>query len=158
MTIGVNGNDYDWGSITFKTGNQIFDAFTKISYGDKRTRTKGYGAGKHRAPTHRGRGKYEIDPVKVTGYTYELQAFRAALAAEASDGVSYGNVEFEIIVQYEENGVLHQVEIERCVWFEDAAAHDESSTDPLTEEVSFDPMRLSRDGLTLFDSSEGAPQ
>lgn len=156
MTIGVNGNDYDWGSITLKTDGQLFDAFTKVAYGDKRTRTKGYSAGRHHAPTHRGNGKYEIDPVKVTGYKYELQNFRAALAAQTPDGVSYGNVEFEMIIQFEESGVLQQVEIERCVWFEDAAAHEENA-DPLQEEVSFDPMLIRRNGLTLFDSSDGAP-
>jgi len=156
MTINVNGNDVSWGSITVKTGGEIFDGFSKIAYGDKRTRGKGYSAGRHHAPTHRSSGKYEIDPVKVTGYKEELQRLRAKLAAQANDERSYGNVEFEVQVQFEEAGILHQIDIHRCVWFEDAAAHEDSE-DPLQEEVSWDPMRLERDGLCLYDATEGAP-
>lgn len=155
--ISVNGVDYSWGSITFKCNGAIFSGFTKISYGDKRTRTKGYSAGRHHAPTHRSNGKYEVDPSKVTGYKDELQALRAWLALQSPDGVSYGNVEFQGVIQFEERDKLHQIDLVDLVWFEDSAAHEESP-DLLMEEVSFDPMRILRDGLCLFDASEGAPQ
>lgn len=155
--ISVNGVDYSWGSIVFKCNGAVFSGFTKIAYSDKRTRTKGYSAGKHQAPTHRSRGKYEADPVKVTGYLDELQAFRAWLAQQSADGISYGNVEFQGCIQYEERDVLHQVDLVDLVWFEESAAHEENA-DLLMQEVSFDPMRILRDGLTLFDATNGIPQ
>lgn len=160
--ISINGVDYSWGSITFKCNGAVFGGFTKISYSDKRTRTKGYSAGAHHAPTHRSRGKYEVDPCKVTGYKDELQSLRDWLAAQSADGVSYGNVEFQGILQFEEpqrggGTKLRQVDLVDLVWFEDSSANEESP-DLLMEEVSFDPMRILRDGKTLFDATEGIPQ
>jgi len=157
MTIGVNGNDFSWGSIVFKVDGELFDGFTKISYSHKRTRTKGYSAGRHHAPTHRSSGKYEPDQVKVTGYKSEIATLRAALARRSASGTSYGNVEFEGVVQFEESNEFHQDDLSRLTWSEEGVDHEEN-TDLLTEEITFDTMGIKRDGLTLYDDTDGAPQ
>lgn len=155
--VRINGNQFSWGSIQMKIAGERYHGFTAIAYGDKRERVKAYGMGRHHAPRGRSRGKYSTDPVKVTGWKSSLQALREALAALAFDGVSYGDVEFDIVVQYTEADESPiTVEIERCVWTSNPTSEDESP-DPLKEEAEFDCMLIRRNGLVLFDSSEGSP-
>lgn len=160
--IRVNGNVYSWGSLILKIGGERFSGFNSISYGDKRERVKGYGMGRHQAPRSRSRGKYSTDPVKLAGPPGSANEIRAMLAALSSDGVSYGDVEFEIALQYVEPSVdgggetPMNIQIERCVIVADTATHEEGS-DPLKEEIEIDCMLIRRNGLTLFDSSQGSP-
>lgn len=155
--IRVNGNEMSWGSIKVKVGNELITGFTEISYGDKRERVKGYGMGRHHAPRSRTSGKYTVDPVKLKGYKASVQALRAALAAQAADGKSYGNVEAQIIVQaIETDETPLNVEINRCVVASDASSHTESA-DPLMDDLELDAMSIRRNGLSLFDATEGAP-
>jgi hypothetical protein len=155
--IRVNGNMHSWGSIIVKIDGDRFYGFNSISYGDKRERVKGYGMGRHQAPRGRSRGKYTTDPVKLGGPKSTIQALRAQLAARASDGKSYGDVEFEIVTQYVESGETPMtVEIERCVITANIT-NDEEGPDPLKDEVEIDCMLIRRNGLTLFDGSQESP-
>lgn len=151
--IGVNGNDYSWGHITFKVDGERFSGFFKISYSHKRTRTKGYADGKAHKPTHRSSGKYEVDAVKVSGYKDEIAQLREALANKAGSG-SYGDAEFEGVVEFESPTGFRYDELERLTWAEEGLDHGEE-TDLLTEEISFDCMGIKRDGLTLYADESG---
>ncbi len=112
---------------------------------------------RHQAPRGRSRGKYTVEPVKLTGWKGSIQTLREALAALSQDGISYGDVEFEIVVQYVDSGEAPMtVEIERCVWAGNSSS-DEEGPDPLKEEIEIDCMLIRRNGLVLFDSSEGSP-
>lgn len=155
--IRVNRNQISWGSIIFKVDSERFTGFTSISFSDKRERVKAYGMGRHHAPRGRSRGKYTIEPVKVVGWKGSVAALRAGLAARAADGKSYGDVECQIVVQYVDTGeVPLTVEIDRCVWSSNASSEEEGP-DPLKEEIEFDAMLIRRNGLVLFDASEGEP-
>jgi hypothetical protein len=155
--IRVNGNQFNWGSIIAKVDGERFYGFTGITYADKRERVKAYGMGRHQAPRGRSRGKYTTEAVKLTGWTGSVQELRAKLATLASDGVSYGDVEFEMTVQYIETGEqpMH-VELERCVISGNSTSNEEGA-DPMKEEVEIDVMLIRRNGLTLFDSRQGSP-
>lgn len=156
--IRVNGNIVSWGSITIKFDGERYYGFTSVSYADKRERVKAYGMGRHQAPRGRTRGKYSTDPVKLGGPKSSIQALRAALAAKSADGISYGDVEFQTVVQYVETdeAEAQTVEIEDCVWMSNSSSEEESP-DPLKEEIELDCMKIRRNGLVLFDSTEGAP-
>jgi hypothetical protein len=155
--IRVNGNILSWGSIKIKIAGEPYYGFNSLSYADKRERVKVYGMGKHQAPRGRSRGKYSTDPVKLGGPKASVQQLREALAAKSTDGVSYGDVEFEIIGSYYESNELPiLVQIERCVIVGNSASEEEGA-DPLKEELEIDCMKIYRNGLTLFDSSAGAP-
>jgi hypothetical protein len=95
--------------------------------------------------------------VKLTGWKASIQELRAALAARAPDGISYGDVEFEIAVQYIEEGEqpMH-VAIERCVITGNSSS-DEEGADPLKEELEINCMLIRRNGLVLFDAVQGGP-
>jgi len=150
----VNGNQISWGSIVLKLDQERFTGFTAISFGDKRERVKAYGMGRAHAPRGRSRGKYTIEPVKLTGWKESVQIFRQALANKAPDLQSYGDIEFQIMVQYIEPSEAEiDIEIERCVWMTNTS-NDEENPDPLKEEVEFDAMLIRRNGLLLFDNSE----
>lgn len=154
----VNGNIVSWGSVIVKINGERFHGFTSVSYNDKRERVKAYGMGKHQAPRGRSRGKYSTDPVKLAGPKSTFQAMRKALAALSSDGISYGDVEFQIVVQYVETDESESqtVELEDAVWMSNGS-NEEESPDPLKEECEFDIMKIRRNGLVLFDASEGSP-
>lgn len=160
--IRVNGNAFSWGSIVLKLDGERFYGFTGITYADKRERVKGGSLGRHQAPTRRSRGKYTTDPVKLTGWKSSIQAFRLGLALRSGNRLSYGDVEFETLVQYVESQDSSElpmdVQITRCVWAGNSAT-DEESADPLKEEIEIDPMLIIRNGLTLFDSmsADGSP-
>lgn len=155
--IRINGSQHSWGSIVLKLDGDRYYGFTAISYADKRERVKAYGMGRHHAPRGRSRGKYTTEPVKLTGWKSSIQALRAALAARAADGVSYGDVEFEIAVQYVEEGEQPMnVAIERCVIVGNSSS-DEESADPLKEEIEIDCMLIRRNALVLFDAAQGSP-
>lgn len=153
----VNGNIFSWGSIVLKAGNERFTGFNAISYADKRERVKVYGMGRHQAPRGRTRGKYSVDPVKLSGPKDSTRDFRRFLAQQAADGISIGDVVFQIVVQFVEPGEATQtVVIDRCVLTGDSSSHEEGS-DPLKDEFEFDAMLITRNKYTLFDSSKGAP-
>jgi hypothetical protein len=155
--VRINGNQQSWGSIVLKIDGDRYYGFTGITYGDKRERVKSYGMGRHQAPRGRSRGKYSTDPVKLTGWKASIQTLREALAAKSANGLSYGDVEFEIVIQFIETGDNPQtVEIARCVFVGNSTS-DEESADSLKEEIEIDCMAIRRNGLTLFDSEQGSP-
>ncbi len=157
--IRVNGNIYSWGSIVVKVDGERFHGFTSISYADKRERAKVYGLGKHQAARGRTRGKYTTEAVKLKGPLETTSALRKALAKQSPDGKSYGDYEFEIVVQYVEdlsNQEPHTDVLEECVYTGTNSAPEEGS-DAVSEELECDTMKIKRNGMYLFDASEGKP-
>lgn len=152
--IRVNQNVYSWGSIEIKVADETFSGFTAVKYGDKRTRTKIYGQGKAHAPRGRSRGKYETSDGSLKGAKSTIQALRAKLASLSADGVSYGDVEFPIVINYVESDETPiTVDLLRCV-LTGGDTQEEENPDPLQEEIGIDYMYVKRNGLTLFDNSE----
>lgn len=155
--IRVNGNLYSWGSIKLKIGGELFYGFNSISYADKRERVKGYGMGRHHSPRGRSSGKYSTEPVKLGGPKDTIAALLRDLAKLAPDGKSFGNVNFQILVSYVEPGQDGiTVEIDDCV-ITSISSSDEENADPKATEVEIDCMRIRRNGLSLYDQTEGAP-
>jgi hypothetical protein len=151
----INNAAYSWGSISLKVADEQFTGFTALKYGDKRTRTKLWGMGKHHAPRARSRGKYEPADGSLKGPKSTVQALREKLASLASDGVSYGEVEFQVVANYvEPDETPITVELLRCV-ISSQDSNEEENPDLLQEEIGLDYMAVKRNGLTLYDSSGG---
>jgi hypothetical protein len=113
--------------------------------------------GRHQAPRGRSRGKYTPGAGKLGGPPSSIQALREKLASKAPDGDSYGNIEFLLTVQYIDDGerpIL--VELQQCVITGNDTSNEESA-DPLKEEIEIMPMRVLRNGKTLYDKSQGTP-
>lgn len=155
--IRVNGNLKSWGSLQFRVAGERIYGFTNVTFADKRERVKGYSMARHHAPYGRSAGKYSTDPVKVTGWADSVQALREAIAAQSADGLSYGNVLFQGLLQYIEPDESEiTVEFDRLVWTGNSATVEEAP-DPLKEDFELDVMFIRRNGLVLFDGSEGMP-
>lgn len=154
--IRVNGNQYSWGHIIFKLDGDLYTGFTSIGFADKRERVKAYGMGRAHAPRGRSGGKYSVEPVKVTGWKNSVQLLRAGIAAKAG-GKSFGNYEFQGLVQYIEPGSSEtpiSIDLDRLVWSANNAS-DEESADPLKEDFELDAMLIRWNGLVLADSQDG---
>ncbi len=149
----INGNALSWGSFVFKVDGEELHGFDSVNYGEKRTRTFGYGSGASHAPSRRSRGKYEIDPVKVRGFKNSVQALRAAIA-RASGSSSYGGTEFEFLIQgVELDEAPLTIEFHRCVWIASTGTIEETA-EIIKEEFEIQPMRILRNGLHLYDADE----
>ena len=152
----VNGAALSWGSLIAKADNERIEGWTSINYADKRERVKGTGMGPHQAPGRRSRGKYTVELVKVKGFKSSIAALRKYLA-NAAGGSSYGEYEFEFLLQgVEADETPIDVQIGRCCWSGDSSTHEENA-DLLQDEIEIDAMYIIRDGLTLFDGSQGSP-
>lgn len=155
--VRINGNIYSWGSITVKVAGEIYYGFTSITYADKRERTAVYGMGKHQAPRAKTRGKYSVDPVKLKGPKDSFDALRAQLASLSASGVSFGDFEFQITVQYVEDDETPITDtLNRCSYVGTSGSFEEGA-DAMMEEVEIFCMSILWNGLTLFDSTGGAP-
>ena len=153
--IRVNGNQHDFGSITLKINGEPFYGLSSIAYGQKRERSKTQGTGKHRAPRGRTRGKYSAS-ASIAGPVATMEAIRVGLAAASDDGKSYGDVEFELSVQYDEkDDTPITITVHECVVANEDASDDSGSADASEESWELDPMWIDKNGLTLFDNSEG---
>lgn len=152
-TVRVNGVQIGWPSISLKINGQAYTGLSAIEFGDKRERGFAWGMGRHGGPRGRPPGKYTPDPFVLTAWTSTAAAIRKDIAARATDGVSYGNVVCQIVLQYVEqtDGVV-TVEAQDAVLAEVSASNEEGP-DATSEKLTFQPMRVIRNGLTLFDSS-----
>jgi hypothetical protein len=156
--IRVNGNAYSWGSIRFKLDGERYFQISEITYADKRERVLFHGMGTHQAPTARSRGKYVPEPVKIKCLKETGANIRAALSAlNDTGGTSYGNAVFPMILQYAETqigGILKVTDVGffDCVYVGTNSTESEGP-DPLMEEIELQPMRIKRDGKTLYDDT-----
>jgi hypothetical protein len=149
--IRVNGNQHSWGSIVLKIAGENFYGFTDITYGDKLEKVLAYGMGKAHAPRGKSRGKYTPEPVKLTGFKGSAHELRTMLAKYSKTGKSYGNVNFQIVVEYIESGETPLViELMNCSIAGDSSNHSESA-DPLKDEIEVQPTYVKRNGMTLFE-------
>jgi hypothetical protein len=154
--IRINGNILSWGSIAVKIAGEFFYGFTSLSYGDKRERTYAYGMGRHQAPRAISRGKYTPDPIKLGGPKSTVQALRERLALFDAAGVNYGDVAFEIVASYFENDETPILVHATQCYITANSSSEEEGADPLKEEIEVMTMAIRRNGLSLFDQSQGA--
>lgn len=152
-TVRINGTQIGWASMSLKINGQSYTGITVIEFGDKLEAGFAYGMARHGGPRGRPPGKYTPDPFSITCWTSTGAAIRKDVAARASDGVSYGQVICSIILQYVEqtDGVV-QVEAQDARIAEISASNEEGP-DATNEKVVFSPMRIIRNGLTLYNSS-----
>lgn len=152
----INGVAMSWASITIKIADEDYYGVTEITYGDALEQTQGWGLGKHHAPTRKSRGKYTIENSKLKGYKSTIQEIRRALAA-LGGSTHYGNIDFQIVIQISEpDEDPITIELVDCSIVKNSSSHSEGA-DLLQEEIEVLPQKILRNGLTLFDTTEGSP-
>jgi hypothetical protein len=153
----VNGNLISWGSMTLKLGQERWTGVSEVSYGDKTELAKGYGSAPHQGPRGRSRGKYVPEAVKLKMFSDSAVELRRKLAALSADARSYGTVTFDGEVQFAEADLpAQQVTLVGLRVTSDMTTASEGS-EPVMVDIECDCMWVVRDGLTMFDSSQGYP-
>lgn len=156
----INGNAYSWSSVVIKVDGQRYYGITAITFNDKLEVGYGYGQGRHFAPLARTQGKYSCDETKLTMRVSSMSDMLAYLASRSGDGRSYTTYPFTADVQYVESEILAlnpmHVVLNQCRIT--GVNHSiDISTDEATAELAVSVMWITRNGLTLFDSSRGFP-
>jgi hypothetical protein len=153
-SVRINGIQISWSSVRFKIDGTPYYGITAIEYGDGMERALAYGMGRHHAPRSRTRGKYTPKPFVVTGFTATARTIRQALAQRAGTA-GIASVLVPILLQYSEtaDGPTITIEAFDCTLDDIEAGHDEGP-DPLSEKLTFQPLRLKRDGVAMYDTSE----
>lgn len=149
----VNGNLYSKNSATIKIEGEVFEGWDSIEFGDKRERPFAFGAAKHGGPRGRTKGRYTPDPLIITAQADTARDIRDKLAGLSPDGASIGEPEVLITLTLSESKLgVSLVEFEACALTE-MSDPIEDSAEHSTVKLTFQPMRIKRDGQTLYDSS-----
>lgn len=156
--VRIQGNQYDFGSTSLKLADEPIYGYVSLSWTEKRERQKGYGAGKSRTPRGKSRGRYTTEPAKLVVWRDTWTEIKKMLAAKSSDGKSYGNVEFPMVLQYVEDEsnqdpitvVFYECTIEGA----SNSTEEEGGNDKVEVTVAY--QRVVENDLTLYDSAEDA--
>ncbi len=148
----IPGNTLSWGSITATVDGEKYYGFTEVVFGDKRTREFVYGMATHQAPRGRTRGKYEPQEGKLKGPKSTVQALLTALASKSVSGRSFGDAEFEVVLNFSESDdTAITVVLESCTVDGVSSSHAEGP-EALEDEVIINYRRIRRNDLYLFDA------
>jgi len=151
--VQVNGDAFDWGSITILAANDTLHGIKSIKYKDGIESSFQYGASRARAPRGRTRGKYTCE-ASMTLFKDSAHAFRQRLHL-LSGGRGYGQVDFNVNLQFFENGSDFQNILLVNCRYGGTDASDEENTDSLTEDIALRPFYIVRNGLVIFEVGDG---
>lgn len=146
----VNGVRHGFSSIEFKLAGQIFVGFKSIKYGRKRTRVEVRGNSPDPIAKTRGDNAY-------TGscemYLAEWNLFQSALIAAAkvafgnTDGKGWGDVAFQTLVTYNENGFDTIIDTLNGCTADEISADQQQNPDPLVRMIDLAPLKILFNGV-----------
>lgn len=143
----INGYRYSWASVEAKVAGQVY-YLTSVNYSRKRNRTMV--RVNHPDPISKTRGSndYSADGEFLLS---EFNALQAALIAQANQqGLNggYGDVFFQIVVQYSENGLDTITDTINGCTLDSTEASNAEGTDATKRKVEFNPLKI------LFGNAE----
>lgn len=142
----INGNRYEYASIIANIGGLLFSGIKSITYKQEKKRGKMYGTGVVKGGRTRGQ---LVPSASIEWYKEEYDLALAALVAQGLGLRGYMDVEFPVVVTYEEiqNGfpTLITDELVSCVIDNEEDDHSEG-TDPLTVKTDLDLFWILRNG------------
>lgn len=146
-TVRINGHICSWQGTELTFDGERFHKFTAIDYGDKNS--KSFVFGTDGRPMGITRGKYETDPLKITGPKTAIQDLREFFAAHSGTD-SYADATIgSVTLQFIKNDRVITVDFARVTWNEDSASHSEGS-DALEDSVTFYVETIARNGKVLY--------
>ena len=143
--MNINGNEFTWSSFEARFLGEKLTGAKSLSYSDEiEGREPVYGASK--IPQGRTRGRYKVGDCSLEMYLSDFKTLLGIL------GNGWGEVEGEIVVQFEEGSDLHTHVLER-VRLGGAEHSSEEGTDSMTVKVPLHVLRIRRDGVYLMDDA-----
>ena len=137
----VNGYRHSWASIEVKLNGQIFYA-TSVNYSRKRNRT--IVRENHPDPVGKtiGANEYSADLEMLLAEYNALQAGLIAAANQQGLNGGYGDVFFQVVVQYSENGLDTVTDtIDGCT-MDSTEASNAEGTDPTKRKFELSPLKI----------------
>jgi len=149
----ILGNALSWASWIVKVEGHEFHGVKKISGSQKRERGRVMGTGRANRPRGLTGGKYTPE-FKMTVYRGSMNDLIKFLAARAPDGVSYGNVKFDIIgQQVEQDETPTTVHVLGCYVVEETFEDSDDSIEGSADDVGLMVTEIRRNGATLYDNT-----
>ena len=140
--MNINGNEFSWTSLSARFAGGLLTGAKALKYSDEiEGRDANYGTSP--IPQGRTRGRYKVGDCSLTMYLSDFKN----LIADIGDG--WGEVEGELVVQFQEGGDFHEHVLER-VRLGGADHSNEEGTDAAEVEVKLSVLRIRRDGLYLM--------
>lgn len=148
----ILGNALSWGSYILKCKGQEIHGACKFSVGQKRERSKVYGTGRARRPRGRTGGKYSAE-CKIQLYRGTMNDWILFLAQFADDGISYGNVPFDLyVLQVETDETPSEYQVNDCLIASENFDDDGEAIDPSKDDIELDVIDVIKNGKTLYDN------
>ena len=140
----MNGVRHTWASVEARFSGRIF-YFPEINY--SRTRERPYVYVNHPDPIAKVRGKnnYAADATMLLAEWNALQAILAQQGAQ--QGVGYGDVFFDILVSYNENGFDVITDTLKGCTMDSTEAAGAEGTDPLKRKFALNPIKILLNGI-----------
>lgn len=152
-SVRINGVQISWPSAKIKIDGAPYRGITSVDYADGVEKTYAYGMGRHHAPRGRTLGKYTPELLVITCWTSTAETIRKGLAQKAG-GRGISSVSVPIVLQFiEKDDAIITIEALDSTLVKNEASNEEGP-DALAEKLSFMPMRLLRNGVALYDTTE----
>ena len=153
--VRVAGRLYSFASVQLKINDKIYYGYHEIDWDEERARGKKRGSGRSQVPRGKTAGQYNPGTLKITFDADSVLALITDLASLASDGKSYGNAEFPVVVQRVEDGRDPVTDEFGEVTVSKITGKETESEEPDTQDVEFDFNWHKTNGMSLFDNTEG---
>lgn len=152
----VNGFRYAWSSVEIKVAGKVFYA-TAINYSRKRNRSLVREHHPDPVAKTRGANEYSAD---IELHLSEFNAMQAALIALASQqGLNggYGDVFFQVVVQYTENNLDTITDTIQGCTLDSTEAAGAEGTDPSKRKCDLAPLKILFGGQDDLATPLGGP-
>lgn len=158
----LQGTQYTGQSCIFQVtttgGNQLnwLEGVMGAGYEDKRTRPLVWGSRRDGRPIGKGAGKYEPGALTIDVEEATWDLISSALAAESTDGLSFGDVAFTLQIQlYEEDKPVTTITMtfDGCNIDGDKGDYPTSGGDPLKKALALSYLSKDQGGKTLFSGT-----
>ena len=137
----INGARHSFASVEVKVAGQIYFA-TSVNYSRKRNRT--VVRGNHPDPLGKTRGENEYS-ADIEFLLSEYNALQAALIAQANQqnlNGGYGDVAFQVIVTYAENGLDTVTDTINGCTMDSTEASNAQGADPTKRKFEMNPLKI----------------
>ncbi len=141
----INGARHSWASVEVKVANKIF-YITSINYSRKRNRT--IVRANHPDPLAKTRGSndYSADCEMLLAEWNSLQAELINQANQQGLNGGYGDVAFQVIVMYNENGFDTITDTINGCTMDSTEASNSEGTDPSKRKFDLCPLKILLNG------------
>jgi hypothetical protein len=154
--VRVNDRAYSWSSVLWKAFGSPWTGLLSIEFDDSLEVTKGYGLGRHHAPTRRSAGKYVPGMVKIKVFASTAQAMIDQAAMMSPSQRAYGQASFPMLLQLIEPGEIMPITTSfKGARIVKAGSSYQEGPDLLVQDMELDVMAILRNGKTLYEPARG---